>query len=182
MARALVESAFSAARRLRFTSDASPGIERVRVRASFCYRDHAGRTVCDETVINRIRALAIPPAWEDVWICPDPHGHVQATGRDARGRKQYRYHARFREHRDTVKYERLHAFGESLPKIRKRVAEDLARPGLDRDKVVATVVRLLEATLVRVGNEEYARSNKSYGLTTLRDRHARFDRSGVRFV
>jgi DNA topoisomerase-1 len=117
-----------------------------------------------------------------VWICADPNGHVQATGRDAKGRKQYRYHPRFREHRDTVKYERLLDFGEALPAIRRRVARDLARPGLDREKVVATVVRLLEATLIRVGNEEYARANRSYGLTTLRDRHARFDRRGVRFV
>jgi DNA topoisomerase-1 len=167
---------------LTWADDSAPGITRRRRGKHFSYRTPAGARLRDERALARVRALAIPPAWEDVWINPDPHGHVQATGRDARGRKQYRYHARFREHRDTVKYERLHAFGDALPKIRKRVAEDLARPGLDREKVVATVVRLLEATLVRVGNEEYARSNKSYGLTTLRDRHARFDRSGVRFV
>jgi DNA topoisomerase-1 len=165
-----------------WVDDSVPGIQRRRCGKSFSYRDANGTTVRNASTLERIRALAIPPAWEQVWICADPNGHVQATGRDAKGRKQYRYHPRFREHRDTVKYERLYAFGEALPTIRRRVADDLARPGLDREKVVATVVRLLEATLVRVGNEEYARANKSYGLTTLRDRHARFDRSGVRFV
>jgi DNA topoisomerase-1 len=165
-----------------WVDDSVPGIQRRRCGKSFSYRDANGTTVRNATTLERIRALAIPPAWEQVWICADPNGHVQATGRDAKGRKQYRYHPRFREHRDTVKYERLYPFGEALPTIRRHVADDLARPGLDREKVVATVVRLLEATLVRVGNEEYARANRSYGLTTLRDRHARFDRSGVRFV
>jgi DNA topoisomerase I len=165
-----------------WVDDSVPGIQRRRCGKSFSYRDANGTTVRNATTLERIRALAIPPAWEQVWICADPNGHVQATGRDAKGRKQYRYHPRFREHRDTVKYERLYPFGEALPTIRRQVADDLARPGLDREKVVATVVRLLEATLVRVGNEEYARANRSYGLTTLRDRHARFDRSGVRFV
>jgi DNA topoisomerase-1 len=167
---------------LRFVDDSVAGIRRRRCGKGFSYVAPDGRVVRDEAVIARIRALAVPPAWEQVWICPDPQGHVQATGRDAKGRKQYRYHPRFREHRDTVKYERLHDFGLALPAVRGRVADDLRKPGLDRDKVVATVVRLLEATLIRVGNEEYARANKSYGLTTLRDRHARFDRSGVRFV
>jgi DNA topoisomerase-1 len=167
---------------LTWADDSVAGMTRRRCGKSFSYRSPAGATVRDRATLERVRALAIPPAWEDVWICPDPDGHIQATGRDARGRKQYRYHRRFREHRDTVKYERVHEFGEALPAIRRRVARDLALPGLPREKVVATVVRLLEATLVRVGNEEYARANRSYGLTTLRDRHARFDRSGVRFV
>jgi DNA topoisomerase-1 len=165
-----------------WVDDSLPGITRRRCGKHFTYRSPSGNTVRDQRTIARIKQLAVPPAWEHVWICPDPNGHVQATGRDAKGRKQYRYHPRFREHRDTVKYERVYDFGEVLPAIRKRVADDLGRAGLEREKVVATVVRLLEATLVRVGNEEYARENKSYGLTTLRDRHARFDRNGVRFV
>lgn len=136
----------------------------------------------DERVLTRIRALAVSPAWTDVGICPDPSGHIQATGRDARGRKQYRYHPGFRAHRDETKFARLVEFGESLPRIRRQVAADLARPGMSREKVVATVVRLLEATLVRVGNEEYARANRSYGLTTLRDQHARFTSDGLRLV
>jgi DNA topoisomerase-1 len=167
---------------LHWVDDSVPGITRRRCGKHFSYRDPGGTTIRDAATIARIRSLAIPPAWEQVWICPDPNGHIQATGRDAKGRKQYRYHAKFREHRDTVKYERLYDFGQALPSIRRKVADDMARPTLDRDKVVATVVRLLEGTLVRVGNEEYARTNKSYGLTTLRDRHARFDRNGVRFV
>lgn len=167
---------------LHWVDDSVPGITRRRCGKHFGYRDPNGATIHDAKTIERIKSLAIPPAWEHVWICPDPNGHIQATGRDAKGRKQYRYHPKFREHRDTVKYERLYDFGQALPSIRRKVAEDMARPALDRDRVVATVVRLLEATLVRVGNEEYARSNKSYGLTTLRDRHARFDRNGMRFV
>src|SRR5262249_3205185 len=132
--------------------------------------------------VARIRALAIPPAWTDVWICRDPAGHLQATGRDARGRKQYRYHPRFRAHRDQTKFDRLYDFGRALPAVRKQLAIDLDATGVPRDKVVATVIRLLEATLVRVGNEEYARANKSYGLTTLRDRHAQFTSDGLRLV
>ena len=129
----------------------------------------------------RIRALVIPPAWTNVWICPDPLGHLQATGRDARGRKQYRYHARWRQVRDEDKYGRLADFGRALPSIRRRLDRDLRRPGLSREKVVAAVVRLLETTFIRVGNDEYARSNKSYGLTTMRDAHVRVSGSTVRF-
>jgi len=122
-------------------------------------------------VLRRIQGLAIPPAWTDVWICPRPDGHLQATGRDARGRKQYRYHPRWRAVRDTTKYDRMIAFGEALPQLRGHLEQDLALPGLPRAKVLATVVRLLETTLIRVGNLEYARANSSFGLTTLRDRH-----------
>jgi DNA topoisomerase I len=165
-----------------WVDDSVPGLRRRRCGRSFTYVDSTGRVLRDTDHRDRIRALAIPPAWEDVWICADPNGHLQATGRDARGRKQYRYHPRFREHRDSIKFEKLYDFGEALPSIRQQVADDITRPGLSRDKVVATVVRLLEATLIRVGNEEYARDNKSYGLTTLRDKHARFDGHGFRFV
>jgi DNA topoisomerase-1 len=125
--------------------------------------------------------LAIPPAWTDVWICPDPHGHIQATGRDARGRKQYRYHALWREHRDSVKYDRMAAFGRALPKLRERVEHDLSRRGMPREKVLAAVVRLLELTLIRVGNDEYAKKNKSFGLTTLRKRHVDVQGAAVEF-
>ena len=131
--------------------------------------------------MKRIKALAVPPAWTDVWICPKPSGHVQATGRDARGRKQYRYHARFREVREGTKYNHMLAFAESLPAIRGKVREHLALRGLPREKVLATVVHLLEATLIRVGNDEYARSNKSYGLTTLKNRHVEVDGSALKF-
>ena len=143
---------------------------------------HARRTlVRDPATLRRFRALAIPPAWTNVWICPNPSGHIQATGRDARGRKQYRYHPRWREVRDETKYDRMIQFGEALPGIRERVDEDLARPGLPREKVLAAVVRLLELTFIRVGNEEYARLNSSFGLTTLRDRHVAIEGSHVRF-
>jgi DNA topoisomerase-1 len=135
----------------------------------------------DRRTLSRIRALAIPPAWTDVWICPDPQGHLQATGRDARGRKQHRYHVAYREHREGAKYERLLAFARLLPSIRDRVEQDLAQPGLPREKVLAAVVRLLELTLIRVGNEEYARLNRSFGLTTMRDRHATVTPARVRF-
>jgi DNA topoisomerase-1 len=138
--------------------------------------------VSDPTTLARVRALAVPPAWTDVWICADGRGHIQATGRDARGRKQYRYHSRFRAHREEAKFSELYDFGTVLPQIRQRVAADLAHPGVPRDKVLATVVRLLESTLVRVGNEEYARSNNSYGLTTLRSRHAQVTSNGLRLV
>jgi DNA topoisomerase-1 len=131
--------------------------------------------------LQRIRKLAVPPAWTDVWICPDPLGHLQATGRDSRGRKVYRYHPRWREVRDATKYDRLAAFGAALPALRTRVEADLSLPGLPRDKLVAAVVRLLENTLIRVGNEEYARTNGSYGLTTLRNRHVRVERNQVLF-
>jgi DNA topoisomerase-1 len=167
--------------RLTWVDDSRPGISRRRSGRGFSYRDPGGRPVDDATVA-RIRALAVPPAWTDVWICADPHGHLQATGRDARGRKQYRYHPEYRAHRDKAKFDHLVYFGDALPAIRRRVACDLVRPGVTRDKVVATIVRLLEATLVRVGNEEYARTNDSYGLTTLRNRHAQFTSDGLRLV
>jgi DNA topoisomerase-1 len=166
---------------LRWSTDAKPGIARRRAGNGFSYRAADGSTIRDRAVIARIRALAIPPAWTDVWICPDPRGHLQATGRDARGRKQHRYHPAFREHRDGAKFDRMIAFAGLLPTIRERVEADLGRPGLAREKVLAAVVRLLELTLIRVGNEEYARLNKSFGLTTLRDRHARIEGSRIRF-
>ena len=167
--------------RLRWVDDNEPGITRRRAGRGFSYRDARGRPVDDATVA-RIRALAVPPAWTHVWICADPRGHLQATGRDARGRKQYRYHPDYRAHRDRAKFEHLVCFGEALPAVRRQVAHHLAAPGVSRDKVVATIVRLLEATLVRVGNEEYARTNDSYGLTTLRNRHAQFTSDALRLV
>src|SRR6185503_19185584 len=154
---------------------------RRRVGRGFTYLDTAGRRVSDLETVRRIRTLVIPPAWTDVWICASPNGHVQATGRDARGRKQYRYHARWREKRDETKYDKMLLFGLALPKIRARVDEDLGRPGLPREKILATVVRLLETTLIRVGNEEYARANDSYGLTTLRAHHVDVDGAELRF-
>jgi DNA topoisomerase-1 len=158
---------------LRYVSDQDPGITRVARGKVFAYRTPEGRLMRLPDVLARIRRLAIPPAWTEVWICPVENGHIQATGRDARGRKQYRYHSHWREVRDSTKYDRLLAFGKALPRIRRRVAEDLRRPGMPREKVLATVVRLLETTLIRVGNDEYAAANGSYGLTTLRNRHAR---------
>jgi DNA topoisomerase-1 len=166
---------------LRHSSDTRPGITRRRAGRSFTYRDPDGATIRDEEVLARIRALAIPPAWTDVWICPSPLGHIQATGRDARGRKQYRYHARWRARRDAGKFDRMLEFADALPAIRARCDTDLARHGLPREKVLAAVVRLLELTLIRVGNDEYARLNKSFGLTTLKDRHAVIDGSAVHF-
>jgi DNA topoisomerase I len=166
---------------LRHASDRRPGITRRRAGRGFVYRDADGRTIRDREVLARVRALAVPPAWTAVWICPAPNGYLQATGRDARGRKQYRYHKRFRNRREAAKYERLIAFASALPKIRARVDDDLARNGLDRQKVLAAIVRLLELTLIRVGNDEYARLNRSFGLTTLRDRHASVRGSSVRF-
>ena len=166
---------------LRYVSDRRPGIRRRRAGAGFVYLDARGRPVRNAAVLRRIRALVIPPAWQDVWICPLANGHLQATGRDARGRKQFRYHARWRQVRDETKYARMIAFAAALPRIRTRVQEDLARPGLPREKVLATVVRLLESTFIRVGNAEYARDNESYGLTTLRDRHVRVDGPQLHF-
>jgi DNA topoisomerase-1 len=157
---------------LRYVSDHDPGIARRKSGAGFSYRKPNGGQI-DETTLDRIRHLAIPPAWTEVWICPDARGHIQATGRDQKGRKQYRYHDRWREVRDENKYDRLIAFGRALPRLRARVDKDLAEHGLHRGKVLAAVVRLMEVTLIRVGNEEYAKQNKSFGLTTLRDRHAR---------
>jgi DNA topoisomerase-1 len=166
---------------LRYVSDGSPGIVRKKRGQGFCYIDPAGKIVRDPKTLRRVRSLVIPPAWKDVWICPDPEGHLQATGRDARGRKQYRYHPRWNQVRDGTKYDRVLAFGRSLPNIRKRVAKDLATPGLSRNKILATVVRLLETTLIRVGNEEYARTNESFGLTTMRDRHVKVNGHSLRF-
>ena len=162
-------------------TEGRPGLRRHRAGRGFVYRDAAGRRVRDGATLARIRALAIPPAWTEVWIAPSPHGHIQALGRDARGRKQYRYHARWREVRDATKYTRMLAFARALPRIRARLRTDLARPGLPRDKVLATVVRLLETTLIRVGNEAYARTNRSFGLTTMRDRHVRVRGATLRF-
>ena len=166
---------------LRYSSDTRPGFTRRRSGRGFSYRDADGTTIRDRETIARIRALAIPPAWTDVWICPWPDGHLQASGRDARGRKQYRYHADWHQRRGADKFDRMLGFARALPRIRKRCDEDLARPGLAREKVLAAVVRLLELTLIRVGNDEYARLNRSFGLTTLRDRHARVEGAGVRF-
>jgi DNA topoisomerase-1 len=169
------------AAQLRYVSDARPGIVRVRHGRSFRYVATDGDTVDDLPTLRRIRSLAIPPAWTDVWICPVAHGHIQAVGRDARGRKQYRYHARWRVVRDEAKFDRVIQFGRALPAIRERVEKDLDRPGLPRDKVLASVVRLLETTLIRVGNAEYARDNGSYGLTTLRTRHVTVEGTRLRF-
>jgi DNA topoisomerase I len=167
---------------LRYVTDqAMPGVRRTGSPKRFLYVSPQGRPVKDAAVLRRINALVIPPAWTDVWICPDPQGHVQATGRDARGRKQYRYHPRWREVRDEVKYGRLIAFAEALPRIRARAEAALEKPGLPREKVLGAVVLLLEKTLIRVGNEEYARDNGSIGLTTMRDRHAKIRGSSVRF-
>ena len=166
---------------LRYASDDRPGIARRRSGRGFSYRRPDGTTIRDRDTLARIKALAIPPAWTDVWICPHPNGHLQASGRDARGRKQYRYHQRWSEHRGEDKFERMLAFAEALPRIRARCNEDLERRGVPREKVLAAVVRLLELTLIRVGNDEYARLNRSFGLTTLRDRHAKVDGTSIRF-
>ncbi|HET9274311.1 MAG TPA: DNA topoisomerase IB [Methyloceanibacter sp.] len=166
---------------LRYVSDEAPGIRRQRRGESFTYKDADGRTVRDRATLKRIKSLAVPPAWTDVWICPLANGHLQATGRDQRGRKQYRYHPRWRQVRDEHKFSRMVAFGRALPMIRERVEKDLARPGLGREKVLATVVRLLEMTLIRVGNEEYVRENRSFGLTTLRTQHVDVDGTTIKF-
>lgn len=166
---------------LRYTTDAQRGFTRRRSGRGFSYRDLDGQRIRDRATLDRIRRLAIPPAWTDVWISPSASGHLQATGRDARGRKQYRYHPAWRARREEDKFERLLAFAAALRRIRARCDRDLARRGLPREKVLAGVVRLLELTLIRVGNEEYARLNRSFGLTTLRDRHARVAGAQVRF-
>lgn len=157
---------------LYYVCEQGTGITRERTADGFVYRFPSGRKVRDKATLERIRRLAIPPAWRDVWICPDPDGHLQATGRDSRGRKQYKYHQSWRELRDANKFERLAAFGRALPSIRRQAEADLGRPDLSREKVLGLVVLLLDETLLRVGNEEYARQNEAYGLTTLRDRHA----------
>jgi DNA topoisomerase-1 len=157
---------------LRYVTDFGPGIRRMRSgRKAFRYRDPRSRVIRDPERLARFRALAVPPAWTDVWICPHPDGHIQVTARDAKGRKQYRYHPRYREARDGTKFDRMLEFSEVLPRIRERVERDLGAQGLTRRKVLATCVRLLEKTLIRVGNPRYARQNRSYGLTTLRQRH-----------
>jgi DNA topoisomerase-1 len=158
---------------LHHSGDSEPGLRRIKRGKRFSYRDASGAPVRDAATLSRIRALAIPPAWTDVWISPDARGHIQATGRDARGRKQYRYHARWREVRDAAKYHRLVAFCAALPGLRTTIERDLACSCLCKTKVIATVVALMERAQLRVGNEEYARHNRSYGATTLRDRHAR---------
>jgi DNA topoisomerase-1 len=165
-----------------YTTDDEPGVRRVRRGKRFDYFGPDGRRIRDAATLDRIRSLAIPPAWEHVWICTRPRGHLQATGRDARGRKQHRYHPRWREVRDADKFGRLAGFQKALPGIRRRVARDLRREGLPREKVVATIVRLLETTFARVGNEEYAKQNGSFGLTTLRNRHVAVKGSTARFL
>jgi DNA topoisomerase-1 len=166
---------------LRHADDTRPGYTRKREKDGFVYFDLRGQRIDDEDEIKRINALAIPPAYEDVWICPDARGHIQATGRDARGRKQYRYHPRWRETRDADKYERMAEFGRALPKIRARVARDLKLPGMPCDKVIAAIVQLLDTTLIRIGSVEYARENQSYGLTTLRKKHVKIEAGQLRF-
>lgn len=164
-----------------YVNDHDAGITRVKSPTGFGYRDPEGRVLRDGATLERIRALVLPPAWTDVWICPSPRGHIQATGRDARGRKQYRYHDRWRQARDEAKFDRLIAFGRALPRLRAKVQDDLDLRGLPRERVLAAVVRLMELTLIRVGNDEYAKANKSFGLTTLRDRHASITTGGAVF-
>jgi DNA topoisomerase-1 len=166
---------------LHYVSDDRPGYTRRANNGEFEYLDTEGKTIGDEQRLLRIQRLAIPPAWTDVWICPSPSGHIQGTGRDARGRKQYRYHDRWRELRDENKFDRLAAFAKALPNIRRRIAKDLKLPGLPRRKVLATVVRLLERTFIRIGNKEYGRENKSFGLTTMQDRHVTVKGDRLRF-
>lgn len=167
---------------MRYVSDELPGIRRSRHRGKFRYTWPDGNAVRDARTLERIAKLAVPPAYADVWICAHAAGHIQATGRDARGRKQYRYHVRWREMRDSTKYERLLEFAAALPQIRKAVARDLSSSGMPKEKVLAAVVTLLETTLIRVGNEEYARANDSFGLTTLRNRHVRVRGAKLRFA
>jgi DNA topoisomerase-1 len=166
---------------LRYVSDQQPGLRRRKNGKGFTYTNDCGETCRDPVVLERIRTLAIPPAWNDVWICARANGHIQATGRDAKGRKQYRYHPDFREARDSTKYEHMIAFAHALPAIRAQIAADMARPGLAREKVLATIVHLLETTHIRVGNEDYAKENKSYGLTTLRNPHVQVNGTALRF-
>jgi DNA topoisomerase-1 len=166
---------------LRYVSDDQPGYTRKRKGDGFEYFDTDGKRIRDETRLLRMRRLAIPPAYTDVWICPTPNGHIQATGRDARGRKQYRYHERWREARDENKYDRMVVFGKALPKIRRRVNKDLAQRGLPRSKVLATVVQLLERSFIRIGNDEYAKQNESFGLTTMRNHHVDVKGETLRF-
>lgn len=166
---------------LRYMNDDGPGIRRKKAGKGFSYTGLDGKPIKDQATLNRIKSLAIPPAYKNVWICPDERGHIQATGLDERGRKQYRYHPKWREVRDETKFARTIAFARALPKIRARTAEDLARKGYPREKVLAAIVQLLEKTAIRVGNEEYAKQNKSYGLTTMRNRHAKVEGTQVHF-
>ncbi len=167
---------------LAYVSDQDPGLTRRRTRNGiFTYHTSDAVRVTDPATLDRIRALVIPPAWTEVWISPKANGHIQSTGRDERGRKQYRYHTRWREVRDGGKYDRVIAFGRALPRLRKRVEADLSRRGLPREKVLAAVIRVMELTLIRIGNVEYARTNKSFGLTTLRDRHVKVGGQGAVF-
>ena len=175
-----VESAKAAG--LRYVTDTRPGIARKKTGKGFRYVDPDGKPVRDEKTLGRIKSLVIPPAWTGVWISTHTNGHLQATGRDAKGRKQSRYHPRWRETRDETKYERMNHFAKALPRIRERVEHDLALPGLPRNKVLATIVRLIEQTHIRVGNQEYARDNKSYGLTTMRTKHVEVDGSEITFT
>lgn len=181
--RDLISAIFPASVRLRHVCDDGAGIVREPIRATFRYRDADGRVIRDTTTLDRIRVLAIPPAWEMVWICPAANGHLQATGRDARGRKQYRYHPKFRSTKEGEKFSRVAGFGRALPKLRQTVEADLQLPGLPREKVLAAVVKLLDRTHLRVGNAEYVRANGSFGLSTLLDRHVSFpgDKLRVRF-
>jgi DNA topoisomerase-1 len=181
MARDTLETTPAERTLLAYVNDQEQGLRRVAHGKDFSYVDEDGKTVKDEATLARIRALAIPPAWTSVWICPDPNGHIQAIGRDQKNRKQYRYHTEWRADRDARKYGRMAAFGRALPKLRKRVAVDLARRGLPREKVLAAVVSLLELTLIRVGNDEYAKQNKSFGLTTMRKRHLKLASGGAVF-
>lgn len=166
---------------LRYVNDEAPGIQRRRLEDGFEYIDTNGKVIQNEKEIKRIESLGIPPAWESVWICPQSNGHLQATGRDAKGRKQYRYHPEWRQIRDQTKFARMIIFSESLPQIRERIQHDMALPGLPKEKVLATVVQLMELTRIRVGNEEYAKTNKSFGLTTMRDRHVKVSGSTIHF-
>lgn len=166
---------------LKYVSPEDPGIKRVMISSGFAYVGRGGKRVRDAKTLSRIKSLVIPPAWKDVWICVDPKGHLQAIGRDARGRKQYRYHPRWREARDDSKYHKLIDFAQALPKIRRAVRRDLKKHGLTREKVLAAVIAIMEKTLIRVGNDEYATKNDSYGLTTLNDKHAKVNGRKVRF-
>ena len=175
------EKAHARAAGLKYVSDTGPGIRRKAVGTGYSYRDPDGAAISDKDTLKRVRSLAVPPAWTDVWVCPRPNGHIQATGRDARDRKQYIYHADWREVRDRNKYERILDFARLLPRIRARVHDDMSRRGMPREKVLATVVSLLDKTLIRVGNDGYAKDNGSYGLTTLRNRHLEVAGAEMRF-
>jgi DNA topoisomerase-1 len=174
-----VEAAHDAG--LVYVVDEAPGIRRKRSGRGFSYTGPDGKTISDKSDLRRIKALAVPPAWTDVWICPSPRGHIQATGRDARGRKQYRYHRTWRQTRDQTKYDRMIAFGEALPNIRKQMREHMSLPGLPREKVLATVLRLIDLSYIRIGNTRYTKDNGSFGLTTMRNRHVDVSGSTIRF-